>query len=124
MTIMRIGSDLISIAKNNTTYTNDSTRKILDNFGNISINIGKKIKNFEIQIPALKSKMGGRTYYCFTLNPEHLLKISYVHERSKEDSFLELSDSYQRMINKSRIRKVEEYIRGGRFLSGKFNSKF
>jgi len=79
---------------------------------------GKKIKNFEIQIPALKSKMGGRTYYCFTLNPEHLLKISYVHERSKEDSFLELSDSYQRMINKSRIRKVEEYIRGGGFFPG------
>jgi hypothetical protein len=43
MTIMRIGSDFISIAKNNTTYTNDSTREILDNFGNISINIGKKI---------------------------------------------------------------------------------
>jgi len=50
MTIMRIGSDFICIAKNNNTYTNDSTRKILDNFGNISINIGKKIKNLRIQL--------------------------------------------------------------------------
>lgn len=45
MTITRIVSDFISIAKNNTTYTNDSTREILDNFGNILINIGKKFEN-------------------------------------------------------------------------------
>jgi hypothetical protein len=44
MTIMRIRSDFISIAKNNTTYTNNSTREILDNFGNILINIVKKVK--------------------------------------------------------------------------------
>jgi hypothetical protein len=49
MTIMRIGSDFISIAKNNSTSTNESTREILDNFGNILINIGKKIENLRIQ---------------------------------------------------------------------------
>ena len=50
MTIIRIGSDFISLAKNNTTSTNDSTREILDNFGNILINIGKKIENLRIQL--------------------------------------------------------------------------
>jgi hypothetical protein len=50
MTIIKIGSDFISIAKNNSTSMNDSTKEILDNFGNILINIGKKIENFRIQL--------------------------------------------------------------------------
>ena len=49
MIIIRIGSDFISIAKNNSTSTNESTREILDNFGNILINIGQKIENLRIQ---------------------------------------------------------------------------
>jgi hypothetical protein len=51
MTIIKIGSDFISMAKNNsTTSMNDSTREILDNFGNILVNIGKKIENLRIQL--------------------------------------------------------------------------
>jgi len=50
MTIIKIGSDFISIAKNNSTSTNDSTREILDNFGNILVNIGKKIEKLRIQL--------------------------------------------------------------------------
>lgn len=50
MTIIKIGSDFISMAKNNSTSMNDSTREILDNFGNILINIGKKIENLRIQL--------------------------------------------------------------------------
>ena len=51
MTIIKIGSDFISTAKNNsTTSMNDSTREILDNFGNILVNIGKKIENLRIQL--------------------------------------------------------------------------
>ena len=50
MTIIRIGSDFISLAKNDTTSTNDSTKEILDNFGNILVNIGKKIENLRIQL--------------------------------------------------------------------------
>ena len=51
MTIIKIGSDFISMAKNNsTTSMNESTREILDNFGNILINIGKKIENLRIQL--------------------------------------------------------------------------
>jgi hypothetical protein len=50
MTIIKIGGDFISIAKNNSTSMNDSTREILDNFGNILVNIGKKIENLRIQL--------------------------------------------------------------------------
>ena len=50
MTIIKIGGNFISIAKNNSTSMDDSTREILDNFGNILINIGKKIENLRIQL--------------------------------------------------------------------------
>jgi DNA sulfur modification protein DndB len=79
---------------------------------------GKKLKNFEIKVPALKSKMGGYTYYSFILSPEDLLKISYVHHRSRHSSFLDLADSYQRMINPQRIRKIEQFIEDGGFFPG------
>jgi hypothetical protein len=50
MTIIKIGSDFISMAKNNSTSMNDSTKEIIDNFGNILVNIGKKIENLRIQL--------------------------------------------------------------------------
>ena len=50
MTIIKIGSDFISIAENNSTSMNNSTKEILDNFGNILINVGKKIENTRIQL--------------------------------------------------------------------------
>ncbi len=49
-TSIKIGSDFISIAENNSTSMNDSTRDILDNFGNILVNIGKKVENLRIQL--------------------------------------------------------------------------
>ena len=44
MTIIKIGSDFISMAKNNSTSMNDSTREILDNFGNILVTLERKLK--------------------------------------------------------------------------------
>jgi DNA sulfur modification protein DndB len=79
---------------------------------------GKKIKGFQLKVPALEAKMGGRTYYAFVLCPDDLLKIAYVHRRSGQSSFLDLAGSYQRMIKKSRIRKIEQYITEGGFFPG------
>ena len=50
MTIIKIGGDFISMAKNNSTSMNHITREISDNFGNILVNIGKKIENLRIQL--------------------------------------------------------------------------
>ena len=50
MTIIKIGNDFISMAKNNSTSMNDSTKEVLDNFGNILVNIGKKIESLRIQL--------------------------------------------------------------------------
>jgi DNA sulfur modification protein DndB len=52
--------------------------------------------------------MGGSNCYTFSISPEYLLKISYVSHRSKGKA----SDvhTYQRMLNKSRLRKIKQYI--------------
>jgi len=79
---------------------------------------GRKVKGFEVKVPAIEAKMGGLTYYTFSMSPEDLLKIAYIHQRSQEASFLELTDSYQRIIKKPRIRKIEDFIKAGGFFPG------
>lgn len=69
---------------------------------------GKEIAGLSIRIPAIKTKMGGYNCYAFSISPEYLLKISYVSHRSKGKA----SDinTYQRMLAKSRLKKISEYI--------------
>jgi DGQHR domain-containing protein len=68
----------------------------------------RKINGLEVKVPALKSKMGKSTYYSFSISPEHLLKIAYVSHRAKGKATD--VDTYQRMIKKSRLRKIKIYI--------------
>jgi len=69
---------------------------------------GKLISGLQIRIPALKAKMGGYNAYTFSIHPDYLLKIAYVSHRAKgKASDL---DTYQRMVSKSRLRKISEYI--------------
>lgn len=45
ITISNAGNEFVSISKNNSTNMSDSTRQILDHFGNILINMGNKIES-------------------------------------------------------------------------------
>jgi len=69
---------------------------------------GKEIPGLSIKIPAIKTKMGGYNCYTLSISPEYLLKISYVSHRSKGKA----SDinTYQRMLSKARLKKIQEYI--------------
>lgn len=69
---------------------------------------GKNVPGLALTVPAIRTKMGGYTCYTFSISPEYLLKISYVSHRAKGKA----SDvnTYQRMIQKSRLRKIREYI--------------
>ena len=69
---------------------------------------GKNIPGLEIKIPAIKTKMGGTNCFSFSISPEYLLKISFVSHRAKGKQ----SDitTYQRMLSKSRLKKIKEYI--------------
>lgn len=69
---------------------------------------GKAVPGLELRLPAIRAKMGGYTCYSFAVSPEYLLKISYVSHRAKGKA----SDvnTYQRMIQKSRLRMIRRYI--------------
>ena len=69
---------------------------------------GKTIAGLSIRVPAVRAKMGAYNCYTFPVSPEYLLKIAYVSHRSKGKA----SDihTYQRMIVKSRLNKIREYI--------------
>jgi DGQHR domain-containing protein len=69
---------------------------------------GKTIPGLTIRVPAVRTKMAGTSCYTFSINPEYLLKISYVSHRAKGKA----SDvnTYQRMLSKSRLSKIRDYI--------------
>jgi DGQHR domain-containing protein len=62
-------------------------------------------------VPAIKGKLGGKQFYCFVITPRHLLKISFVNHRSLNDP--EGAPTYQRLVSRSRMRDIGEFIKGG-----------
>lgn len=69
---------------------------------------GKEISGLEIRVPALQTRMGRLTCYTFSVRPDYLLKIAYVAHRAKGKA-IDI-DAYQRMISKSRLKQIAEYI--------------
>ncbi|MBO6516833.1 MAG: DGQHR domain-containing protein [Bacteroidia bacterium] len=74
---------------------------------------GQDIPELQNQIPAIQGKMGGYTYYSFSIEPEKLLKIGYVLHRNKANK--KLMPTYQRLIKKSRLKSVQEFVEDGGF---------
>jgi len=72
---------------------------------------GKTISGLEMCVPAIKMKMGGNNCYLFCISPSYLLKVAYVSHRSKGKGAD--IDTYQRMVRKSRLNKIKEYISDG-----------
>ena len=74
---------------------------------------GQKIANLDEVIPAIQGKMGGYTYYSFSIEPEKLLKIGYILHRT--DANRNDMPTYQRLIKKSRLKQIETFIKNGGF---------
>lgn len=80
--------------------------------GNLFAN--QEISNMEECIPAIQGKMGGFTYYSFSIEPERLLKIGYVLHRNEANK--NMMPAYQRLIKKKRLTEVQSFIeKGGYF---------
>lgn len=67
----------------------------------------------DTSVPAIRGKLGGHKFYCFVTTPRCLLKISFVNHRSLNDP--EGAPTYQRLVSKSRIRDIGDYISSGGF---------
>jgi DNA sulfur modification protein DndB len=74
---------------------------------------GQDIPELENRIPAIQGKMGGHTYYSFSIEPEKLLKIGYVLHRNKANK--KLMPTYQRLIKRARLKSVQEFVDDGGF---------
>ena len=75
---------------------------------------GQKIDGLARKVVATRGKMGGETFYTFLIRPDELLKIAYVGHKASRDT--ENLETYQRMLQPRRLKKIAEYINGG----GKF----
>ena len=69
------------------------------------------IVNMDNRIPAIQGKMGGHTYYSFSIEPEKLLKIGYVLHRNKANAAM--MPTYQRLIKKKRLKEVKDFVNNG-----------
>ena len=75
---------------------------------------GQKIQGLNMVVPAVQGKMGNLTYYSFVIEPQKLLKIAYVLHRNNANN--DLMPTYQRLIQKSRLTKIQEFVnKGGYF---------
>ena len=72
---------------------------------------GEEIPLLDNVVPAIKGKMGSHTYYSFSIEPEKLLKIGFVLHRNKANK--KMMPTYQRMIKKSRLKSIENFINEG-----------
>ncbi|MBI4468599.1 MAG: DGQHR domain-containing protein [Acidobacteria bacterium] len=75
---------------------------------------GRPVPGLELTVAAIRTKLAGVTAYSFSVSPEYLLKIAFVSHRARgKPSDI---DAYQRMLKKSRLRNIREYItEGGMF---------
>lgn len=78
-----------------------------------SLFAGAKIPGLEPKVAAIQSHMGGHKYFSFAIEPDRLLKLAYILHRTKANS--SLMPTYQRLIKKTRLKKVAEFVDNGGF---------
>ena len=74
---------------------------------------GQQISAMDSRVSAIQGKMGGHTYFSFAIEPERLLKVAYVLHRNNAN--MRWMPTYQRIIKKSRLRKVSQFVSNGGF---------
>lgn len=109
----------------NIRYFNESTVEYYESLGKAlgrtaryqllgNLFAGQKISEMATKVAAIKGKMGGRTYYSFSVEPSKLLKMSYIlHRNSAQPE--EVLPTYQRLIKKSRLKDIQKFINNGGF---------
>lgn len=75
---------------------------------------GQKIPELEgVKVPAVRGKLGGKTFYSFVSTPRQMLKVAFVNHRSLNDPAG--APSYQRLVSRTRLRQISKFIGSGGF---------
>jgi len=75
---------------------------------------GQKIPELEgVKVPAVKGKLGGKTFYSFVSTPRQMLKIAFVNHRALNDP--SGAPSYQRLVSRTRLAEIGRFIQSGGF---------
>ena len=75
---------------------------------------GAGVSGLAKKVLATRGKMGEVKFYTFLIRPSELLKIAYVGHKASRD--IESLDTYQRMLQPARLKKIAAYINdGGKF---------
>lgn len=72
---------------------------------------GQEIAGLDMRVPAIEGKMGGLTYYSFSIEPSKLLKVAYVLHRNNANH--DLMPTYQRLIQKQRLNAIQKFVNEG-----------
>lgn len=78
-----------------------------------SLFANQKIPGLDPRVPAIQGRMGGLTYYSFAIEPGRLLKMAYILHRNRAN--FSLMPTYQRLIRKSRLKRVSDFVEAGGF---------
>jgi len=75
----------------------------------ISLQLGRNVfrEGAGIDVEALRTRIGNKKFYTFLIQARHLLRFAYVF-RVEMNNILA---SYQRLLNKGKIRKIRQYLR-------------
>jgi len=92
------------------TLTNDYKETAIYQFNGLIYGGKRFSKKKDVHLPAIQGKMGNKTYYMFNANPEFLLKAAYILHRRPG-----ISNSYQRVISKARLKAVRTFVDEGGF---------
>lgn len=65
----------------------------------------------DVKVPATRGRLGGEVFYSFVATPRQLLKIAFVNHRTLSDP--EGYPTYQRLIQKPRLKQIGKFIENG-----------
>lgn len=64
-----------------------------------------------VRVPAIRGKLGGRTFYSFVSTPKQMLKIAFINHRLLNTP--EGAPSYQRLVSRTRLRQIAKFLQDG-----------
>ena len=73
-------------------------------------------------VPAIRGKLGGKSFFCFVTTPKQLLKIAFVNHRALDDP--QGFPTYQRLIVKSRLKQIGAFLEDGGYFPTNFLINF